>query len=63
MREDRIITEKPRRNFYPIPLETYNEKRDNDRKLSGQGHHEEADIKENVSFTVIIPEGMECFEI
>ena len=61
MRDDRIITEKPRRNFYPIPLETYSEKRDNDRKLSGQQHHEEADINENVSFTVIIPEGMSYF--
>ena len=57
MRDDRIITEKPRRNFYPIPLETYTEKRENDRKLLGQKHHEEADINENVSFTVIIPEG------
>ena len=57
MRKDRIITEKPRRNFYPIPLETYTEKRENDRKLLEQKHHEEADINENVSFTVIIPEG------
>ena len=57
MRDDRIITEKPRRNFYPIPLETYSEKRENDRKLAGQKNHEEADINENVSFTVIIPEG------
>ena len=58
MREDRIITEKPRRNFYPIPLDPYTEKRNNDRKLPGQKHHEEADINENVSFTVIIPEGI-----
>ena len=62
MRDDRIITEKPRRNFYPIPLEAYSEKRDNDRKLSGQQHHEEADINENVSFTVIIPEGTSYFQ-
>ena len=58
MRKDKIITEKPRRNFYPIPLNTYSEKRENDRHLdTDKNNHQEADINENVSFTVIIPEG------
>ena len=58
MRADRIVTEKPRRNFYPIPLDSYPGKRENDRQLAKEkSHHEEADINENVSFTVIIPEG------
>ena len=60
MRDDRIITEKPRRHFYPIPLDTYSDKRENDRQLdTDNNHHEEADINENVSFTVIIPEGID----
>ena len=58
MRDDQIVTEQPRRNFYPIPLDSYSEKRGNDRQLvKDNSHHEEADINENVSFTVIIPEG------
>ena len=62
MRDDRIVTEKPRRNFYPIPLESYPGKRENDRQLAKDKiPHEEADINENVSFTVIIPEGSNIF--
>ena len=59
MRKDKIATEKPRRNFYPIPLDSnYYGKRENDRQLPNDNDtHEEADINENVSFTVIIPEG------
>ena len=59
MRKDKIATEKPRRNFYPIPLDSnYYGKRENDRQLPNENDaHEEADINENVSFTVIIPEG------
>ena len=59
MRKDKIATEKPRRNFYPIPLDSnYYGKRENDRQLPNDDNaHEEADINENVSFTVIIPEG------
>ena len=60
MREDQINKEKPRRHFYPIPLDTYSsETRENDRQLQKNdlSRHDEADINENVSFTVIIPEG------
>ena len=57
---DQTITEKPRRHFYPIPLETYSsENRNNDRQIDKDinNRHEEADINENISLTVIMPEG------
>ena len=59
--ENNLMTEKPRRHFYPIPLDSTPAKRENDRKYSTEKDqkdgHEEADINENVSLTVIMPEG------